>query len=229
MGQIYKIENEVNGKIYVGSSKDGRKRYLKHLSTLRKSRHHNIHLQRAFDKYGEDVFSYSVIEETEDLFERELFWIKSLDPDYNIGGVCGGDTYTNHPDQAELKVRLTEQLRNCKKPDPRYGADNPNWRGGSSVSYCECGANKARKAKSCGGCRDRTGEGNSFYGKAHSDETKKAIGEANSGRVNESQCRKVICDGVEYPSLAEAARVFGVTVGAIIYRVKKEKFNFHYI
>lgn len=63
---IYKITNLNNGKIYIGSSKDIKQRFRKHLSELRSGKHSNYHLQAAWDKYGEDNFVFEIIEEREE-------------------------------------------------------------------------------------------------------------------------------------------------------------------
>lgn len=64
---IYKIINKVNGKYYVGSSenivceKSGR--FKRHKKDLRKGNHHSIHLQRAWNKYSEQNFDFTVVEQ----------------------------------------------------------------------------------------------------------------------------------------------------------------------
>lgn len=91
---IYKIENLVSGKIYVGQSRHIKSRFIQHKSELRNGSHYNKHLQYAWDKYGEVSFVFSIIEECpiELLNERELYWIDKLDT-YNSGynKTLGGD------------------------------------------------------------------------------------------------------------------------------------------
>ena len=53
---IYTIKNIINGKFYLGSSKNIEKRWNRHLYELRNNRHHSWYLQRAFIKYGENSF-----------------------------------------------------------------------------------------------------------------------------------------------------------------------------
>jgi group I intron endonuclease len=74
---IYLIENLVNGKKYIGQSLNVSLRKGKHFSALRNRKHENIHLQRAYDKYGESDFSFKVIEfcEIDDLDSREIHFI----------------------------------------------------------------------------------------------------------------------------------------------------------
>tara|TARA_R110000868_G_C10688432_1_gene748089 strand:- start:38 stop:742 length:705 start_codon:yes stop_codon:yes gene_type:complete len=100
---IYKIINVVNNKFYVGSSVDLRKRKSKHFSELRHNKHNNKHLQRAWNKYGEDSFIFVIVEELtrdDDLLSAENIWLKPHVGNiycYNIGrdasapslGLCG--------------------------------------------------------------------------------------------------------------------------------------------
>lgn len=83
---IYKIVNTTNGKIYVGSAVNFRKRKNLHLKNLRDGNHGNKHLQLAFKKYGLDNFVFEIIELCfrENLLEREQFYIDNLKPEYNI-------------------------------------------------------------------------------------------------------------------------------------------------
>ena len=76
---IYKIENSVNNKIYIGSSIDINKRFYKHLWMLRKGIHDNIHLQNSFNQYGENSFNFSILEycNISELVNRENFYIRT--------------------------------------------------------------------------------------------------------------------------------------------------------
>jgi len=67
MQGIYKIVNLVDGKAtaYVGSSVDIERRWGQHRSELRNGKHDNAHLQAAWNKYSENAFVFSVLEEVE--------------------------------------------------------------------------------------------------------------------------------------------------------------------
>lgn len=134
---IYKIENINTGAIYIGSTKDFYSRIMRHIRELGKSSHHNLHLQRSFRKHTIDNFKFEVVEETKDLFERELFWIGVLSPEYNIGDVCGGDNYTRNPRKEEIRETLSGNLREYwnnlteegrkEISDNKRGVLNPNF------------------------------------------------------------------------------------------------------
>ncbi len=146
---IYEIKNLKTGRSYIGSSKNMFKRFKEHLTALRRGNHINVHLQRSFDKHGEDLFKFNVIEYTEDLFEREAYHIEQSDIIYNIGVVGGGDNLSNHPDREEIIKRITES---CKE------------------SY----ANLSNDAKLANKLRN-SGTSNPNYCKSHSLETRKRM------------------------------------------------------
>lgn len=83
---IYCIENSINNKRYIGSTKSLYTRLHKHNSLLNHKKHENSYLQNAWNKYGNDKFECYVIEfcKEEELTEREQFWIDELLPEYNI-------------------------------------------------------------------------------------------------------------------------------------------------
>ena len=83
MSGIYIITNLINGKRYVGQSNNIKRRFCEHKSKG-KSTCRLIHA--AIQKYGVENFSFEVLEECpiEKLNEREVFFIKTLSPEYNM-------------------------------------------------------------------------------------------------------------------------------------------------
>ena len=85
---IYEIVNVKNGHKYIGSALKGfewRKR--KHLRELKSHKHHNRHLQNAYDLYGEESFQFNILEAITDcnvLIQKEQEWIDKLNPIYNV-------------------------------------------------------------------------------------------------------------------------------------------------
>ena len=57
---IYYIRNLINGKFYLGRAVDINARWRQHRGALRKGTHDNKHLQRSFQKYGEDSFRLEI-------------------------------------------------------------------------------------------------------------------------------------------------------------------------
>lgn len=58
---IYQFRNLANGKVYIGSSQDCKRRYGEHRSRLVRGAHINAKLQSAWTKYGENSFAYELI------------------------------------------------------------------------------------------------------------------------------------------------------------------------
>ena len=88
---IYKIENLINHKVYIGKSMDiiFRLRFGHNLKYET-----NIHLLRAFKKYGLDNFSFEVIKLTYDLDYWETFLIQiynATDERYGYNILPGGE------------------------------------------------------------------------------------------------------------------------------------------
>lgn len=58
---LYVITNNEVGKFYVGSSVDIKQRFRAHRSGLNNNRHSNQYLQRAWNKYGQDAFTFQLL------------------------------------------------------------------------------------------------------------------------------------------------------------------------
>lgn len=109
---IYCIENLIDGKKYIGQSKNIKRRFICHLSNLRKNKHGNIHLQRAWNKYEENSFKFDVIElcELNLLNEREIFYInyhRKFGRIYNLKE--GGNQGAGHSKETKLKISRSRQ------------------------------------------------------------------------------------------------------------------------
>lgn len=77
---IYKIENLINNKCYIGQSINVTRRWIAHKSASQniKSKNYEYPLYKAFRKYGLENFSFSILEEcSKDLLnEREKYWVE---------------------------------------------------------------------------------------------------------------------------------------------------------
>lgn len=85
---IYLILCAANNKLYVGSSINYKRRWKDHRTCLKGKRHSNVHLQRAWDKYGSKAFEFYILESCEESerYDREQYWINTLrSSDSDIG------------------------------------------------------------------------------------------------------------------------------------------------
>jgi len=150
---VYKITNKINGKFYIGKTVNPlyvRFSQHKHLALKKKE---NIYFYNAIRKYGIESFQIELIETLDNndkLTLRERYWIKKLNPDYNLSE--GGE--------GNLGYRFTDEQRkylsNAKKGKKLSEQHIDSLRK----------ANLAEKNPMYGRC----GELNPFYGKKHSNE-----------------------------------------------------------
>lgn len=195
MQGIYYIENIKTRRRYYGSSFNIEKRLAQHQQDLEKGKHHNIQLQRTYNKYG-NIFRYVTLEETnfntrEELLEYEQTFLDKNINGYNMAPAKGGNILGTHPNKDQIREKIikthSETLKSMsvdekKKKFGRLKNKNGNWRHGSSVKICpNCNSSIGYYAKTCGKCRDRTKDNNPFYGKSHTEETKSILREKMSG------------------------------------------------
>lgn len=119
---IYKITNEANGKFYVGSAVSIKKRWHLHLLHLRRGTHKNPKLQASFNKNGEGVFRFDVLEicDIATLIPREQFWIDHLCAvahGFNINPIAGNSAGRKFPfrNLSENHRRLIGESKKGKK------------------------------------------------------------------------------------------------------------------
>jgi group I intron endonuclease len=86
---IYVIICKQSKKMYIGQSKNVKKRFNTHMYHLKIGRHGNHHLKSAYEKYGKENFEFKILEycELDLLDEREKFYFdlyKSTDPNFGF-------------------------------------------------------------------------------------------------------------------------------------------------
>lgn len=115
---IYKIENLINNKKYIGQSVDIEKRLNKHKWELSVNRD-SLHLQASYNKYGKDNFTFEIIEECneEELDEKERYYIafyQTLLPQYGYNLESGGRR-KGIVSREEVGKRISAALKNVPK------------------------------------------------------------------------------------------------------------------
>lgn len=112
---IYKITSIASGKIYIGCASNVRTRINGHLYDLRKEKHHNSYLQRAWIKYGEENFVFEIIEKCDinDLHAKEHYWVNELNCldraiGYNLKPTDPNGNST-HSEETKEKLRIANK------------------------------------------------------------------------------------------------------------------------
>lgn len=75
---IYKITNKLNGRIYIGSAKEFKRRWKQHSYSLRNQKHQNKFLQADFNKCGEEAFIFEVVEITDGKTKEERLLVEEV-------------------------------------------------------------------------------------------------------------------------------------------------------
>lgn len=118
---IYCIRNIINDKRYVGKSKNITVRFRNHRSDLNRNKHHSIHLNRSWFKYGLQNFVFEIIEECEieKLKEREIFWVKLYKSDNPRYGY-NGDKVDEIENEMTHSEEVCQAIRNSKIGELNY-------------------------------------------------------------------------------------------------------------
>lgn len=110
---IYKIENLINHKVYIGQSIDIERRFRNHINN-----EVSPHLKRAFEKYGIENFSFEIIKETKDLDYWEIFLIqiyKATDKRYGYNSDFGGNARKVCSEEHKQKISKANMGRKFTK------------------------------------------------------------------------------------------------------------------
>lgn len=169
-GYIYLTTNLINGRMYIGQKKSDTFLAEKYLGS-------GSILKQAVQQYGRENFKVTLLCEcntAEELNEKEMYYIAAYNAQndrqfYNIcKGGPGGPMFKGHHHNLVTKMKMSKD---------RKGERNSNY----GNRWKQSDELKKRHSELS------SGSGNGMYGKKHSDETKKLIGEKNklsmTGRV----------------------------------------------
>lgn len=203
---IYMIQNKINGKMYIGQAVDIEKRWGEHRSGLRGGYHPNKHLQRSWNKYGEENFEFSILLECEesDLNMYEEYYIFELmiyDLRVGYNKNYGGDS--GRPTE-ETKRKMSESAKGEKHP--MYGkhhseeAKRKMSESAKGRQFSEETRRKLSEAKKGKGMQfseeTKRKMSEAKKGKYRSEEIKRKISEANKGRHHSEETKRKLSKSV---------------------------------
>lgn len=199
---------EICGIYYIGSTINFEKRFKRHIRELSSNTHHNIILQRSFNKYGIKNLKVIILEHVEYkkelILEKEQYYIDTYRKDYgerccNLSDATFGDTKTDHPNRREIIQKTTKTL----------------------IEYYSNMSEDEKRIK-----YGNFGIKNGMYGKTHTDESKRMISEKNKGKKPVNMIAVKINEKI-YQSFQEASTFLGVAASTIRRRClsNSEKFK----
>lgn len=137
MGYIYKITNDVNGKMYIGKTENvnPEDRWKEHLNDYQRRKCEKRPLYKAMIKYGTEHFHFEVIEKTnneKESCEREQYWINELRTyvgfkDCNgYNATLGGDgkSYLNLDEKEVINYHTNEAIYVVGRTAKHFNVDN---------------------------------------------------------------------------------------------------------
>ena len=124
MYYIYKIENLINHKKYIGLTNNIERRRARHFTDLKRNQHDNSFLQKEFNIYGEENFIFTIEFEgditSEEISNKEKEFIKFYDSykngyNKNEGGNFGPSNGGTHLTESDL-LNILSALEFMSKP-----------------------------------------------------------------------------------------------------------------
>lgn len=167
---IYIIESNLDGRKYIGSSKNLFDRIKSHIYALNNKKHKNINFNNFVKKYGLSSLEISVIIYDNYPYLEEIYLSYLNNEDFCINrNYSGGDILTDHPFRKEIIKSISLASKKMHE-DPIYAQNisernrhdkNPRYIDGRSYPKCKWPK------------KDLSGNNNPFYGKKHTEETRK--------------------------------------------------------
>lgn len=141
----------------------------------------NVYWKNVVNKYGYDVI---IIEDNlinKDALEKEIYWIKRIGRENLCNMTDGGEG-------SEGFKHSSETVQKLKDREPKFGKNNGNYGGGNWSIETKKRFSEYQKI-------NMLGDKNPFYGKKHSDDTKKHLSEVRTGRKLTEEHKKNISLG----------------------------------
>lgn len=227
---IYKCTCIANEKSYIGQSKDVKLRKNNHLYLLRNNKHTNEHFQNSYNKYGENSFTWDVLEYCDEglLNSKEIYWIdffNTYKDGFNL--TKGGSPDLSDENIKESLRKRSKSLKDSwRDDDDRRKLFSERMLGENNPMYGRTGSLNPAYGK------DHSGEKNGMYGRHHSEESNEKNRKAHLGAKNKNS-RPVFCIELQvvFASQGEAGRethCADSTINKCCRGVKKTAGGYHW-
>lgn len=231
MHGIYQILNKKVGDCYIGSAVNLKKRTTQHISLLRNNKSKHVHLQRAWNKYGEvnfEIIFLEIIEDKNMLTDREQYFIDLIKPKYNIRIIA----------QSNLGLKDSNEVKALKSKVAKSRGQNEK----QLLALKKAQENRIGKPVNVKVKESLKFGPLSMIGKPKSEGTKEKIRQTKVGEKNymfgisqelhpSSKKVKNIVTGEIYPSAKQCAAELGksyVHINMILRGLRKNTLNIEY-
>lgn len=254
---VYQIVNLVNGKTYIGSCAEFKRRSTQHRTALKNGRHHNRHLQASWNKHGANAFLFEVVEVVNGnkgvrTTREQIYidqWKEQWEQCYNFQRKTvtkERSCYTTTPEKTRQR-KSEAAKRRMKTPEGRrqilaalaIGQTNGFMKGRKhteetkrKMSLSHQGKSKSEETRRRMSAA-RKGMTSTFKGKKHTEATKKKM-RRNSARKQKVQATHIKTNKVlVFESLKKASEVIGMSRSAIARsaqgKTKPRYWSFQYL
>ena len=188
---IYCIENLINGKKYIGQSVNIKRRLSVHKTLLKNGKHDNEFLQRAWNKYGADNFTFSTLAECDisELDALETYYISLHNTTDDLRGY-------NHESGGHVNKALSEETK------IKIGRAN---KGHRHTSETKVKMSKSRMRHEVSE-ETRRKISETERGKTVSEEVKRRLSEVNTGKVLSEETKNKISQSTKGKPKSEEHR-----------------------
>lgn len=215
---IYRIFNTITKDFYIGSAVRLGIRFRKHLRQLESGKHHSIILQRAYTKYGSNVFRFEIVLicQKQYLIYYEQQLINELNPKYNICKIANSVLGYKWTDEQREKARK-RQIGNKNRVGKKH----------SLSSRMKISKNHANVKK----------DNNPWFGKTPSKETRdkmrnaklgKKLSEITKEKMLIKRRKPIIVNNIYYDSIKTASKKLGISTSTLCRWAKQNKNNCKY-
>lgn len=179
---VYAITNTRNDHRYIGSAVNMGDRWSQHHCLLRKGIHHSSHLARAWAKYGESAFRFTVLEECEpeELVAIEQSWMDTLQPEYNTCPTAGSQLGYCHTDETRAKLSASHMGQKAWNKGKKMPPLSPEAKANLSTRLAGHTVSEATRAKISA----------SHIGIKPSPETRARLSAMNVGKMHSVETRQ---------------------------------------
>lgn len=193
---IYRYTNLINGKVYIGSTVNIKKRQRQHKEASESTipRMERIYFYQATRKYGWNNFKFEIIEENVCIIirnERENYWIKhhnSLDRKFGYNS-CLAD---KREPSDEVRAKMSATKKGKKKSDETRAKMSASHQGKKHPGYGKKLSEETKARMSA-----------AKKGKKKSDETKAKMSLAQKGKVVSDETRAKMSDAKKGTTLSD--------------------------